>query len=466
MQRYGGIQSLFVTALFAVTLSGCSGVTQTVADPPAAAVAPKLAAERPRDLAFHTELKKELSTLNLLIEASSDDIARSLNQSLRKELYRGATGTRGLSANIVRNGPVTVSAADNFIYFTLPVSMTMGYSVFETRAIPLKLKFKASARITPDWQLATDIYYVGLSDLLAEEIGVGPISIKPRSIVEGVTQPVQQAVSGLISNKINEMFPLKGQVAKVWHSARKPVLVDKRYGAWLLLNPREIMLSPLYAGNNRVKLAVGINTFAELVVGPEPVTSPPVPLPGLKQVSKFDRSFRIALNTDLYYGDILKIALPQLLNREFESDGKTVVIRGLDLYGNGDRLVVKVETGGSLEGVFYLTGKPRFDPGTNIFSMDEVDFDMHSQSLLLQSADWFLHGTIRSRIQEKLTVDLTQRVREAREMAGKAIAQVQLADHVLLKGSIKSLQFSDLLVQKEKISIKVYTDGESAVMFR
>jgi len=465
MQRIS-IISLFATTIFALALAGCSGVNQAVAAAPAAATAPKLTADRPVDVAFQTELKKELSTLNLLIEASSDDIARSLNQSLRKELYKGSTGTRGLSADIVRNGPVTVSAADNFIYFTLPVSMTLGYSMFETRAIPLKLKFKASARVTPDWQLAADIYYVGLSDLLAEQIGVGPISINPRSIVEGVTQPVQQVISGLISKKINETFPLKGQVAKVWHAAQKPVLVEKRYGAWLKLSPREVMLSPLHAADNRVKLAVGINTFAELVVGPQPAALSPVPLPGLKQVSKFDRSFRIALNTDLYYTDILRIATPLLLNKEFESDGKTVVIKGLDLYGNGDRLVVRIETTGSLEGVFYLTGKPHFDPGSNIFSMDEVDFDMQTQSLLLQSADWFLHGTIKSRIQEKLTVDLTQRVTQTREMAGKAIAQVQLVDHVLLKGSIKDLKFSDLLVQKEKVSIQVYSEGESAILFR
>ena len=47
-----------------------------------------------------------------------------------------------------------------------------------------------------------------------------------------------------------------------------------------------------------------------------------------------------------------------------------------------------------------------------------------------------------------------------------AIAQVQLADHVLLKGSIKALNFSDLMVQKDSISIQVYTEGESAILFQ
>jgi hypothetical protein len=60
-------------------------------------------------------------------------------------------------------------------------------------------------------------------------------------------------------------------------------------------------------------------------------------------------------------------------------------------------------------------------------------------------------------------MDLTQRLEQARDMAGKAIAQVRLADHVLLRGNIKSLQFSDVLVQKDKISIQLYTEGESAI---
>jgi Domain of unknown function (DUF4403) len=443
-----------VLASLALALSACSGVKQS------------LTAERPRDEAFHTVQKKEMSSLNVSIEASSDDLGKALNQTIRKELYKGSTKTRGLTADILRNGPIVVSAADNYLYFTLPITISLSYGMFETSAIPLKLKFRAIARITPDWKVNTEIYYLGLSELLAEETGIGPLSLKPRSIVEGITQPVQQVLSDLISTKINEMFPLKTQIAKVWNAAQKPVLLDRNYNAWLKLTPREVMLSPLYAQNNRVRLSVGINSFAELVVGPEPAPQTLIPLPNLKLVNSFDRNFRIALHADLFYRDILTIASPLLLNKKFDADGKTIVIKALELYGNGDKFVVKVETKGSLDGVFYLTGKPRFDPRTNIFSVEDLDFDMQTESLLLQSADWFLHGTIKSRIQEKLTLDLTQRLEQSREMARKAIAQVQLADHVLLKGNIKTLKFSDVLLQKDRISIQVYTEGESAIYFQ
>lgn len=445
--------SLAVLSISALTLCSCAGVKP-------------LTAERPAEEAFRTALKRETSTLNIPVEASTSELARVLNQTIRKNLYKGSTKTMGLAADVTRNGLIVVSAADNYLYVTLPIAMTLSNSMFETQAIPLKLKFKVKAGITPDWRLHTEIYYLGLSDLLAEEVGIGPLSIKPRSIVEGIIQPVERLLSGLIVQKVNDMFPLKTQVAKVWNTAQKPVLLDKNYNAWLKLTPREVMMYPLYAQNDRVRFSVGISTFAELVVGPEPASPPPLPLPNLKLVNTFDKTFRIALNADLYYKDLLAIASPLLLNKKFDSDGKSIVIKGLDLYGNGDRLVVKLETQGSLDGVFYLNAKPVFDPQTNIFSVEDVDFDMQTKSLLLQSADWFLHGTIRGIIRDKLNMNLTQQLEQTRQMADKALARVPLVEHVFLKGNIKGLKFNDVIVQKDKISIQVYTEGESAILFQ
>ncbi len=430
-----------------------------------AGVAP-LTAKRPGDEAFRTSLKKELSTLNVPIEATTDDLSRVLNQTVKKNLYKGATKTSGVSAEVNRNGSIILTATGNYLYISMPITMTLSYSMFSAPTIPLSLKFKVKADITPDWRLRTEIYYQGLSDLLSEEVGIGPMKFKPRSIVEGITQPVQKILSDLIAQKINEQFPLKAQVAKVWNTAQKPILLDKNYNAWLKLTPREIMMYPMYAQNNRVRMSVGISTLAELVVGPEPASPSPQPLPNLKLVSAFDKSFRIALNADLPYKDILAIASPLLINKKFDSDGKSIVIKDFELYGNGDKLVVKLQTQGSVEGIFYLTAKPVFNPQTDVFSVDDVDFDMQSKDLLLQTADWFLHSSIRGIIQEKLNSNLTGQLEKSRQTAEKALARVQLVDHVFLKGDIKSLKFSDMIVQKDKISIQVYTEGEAGILFQ
>jgi hypothetical protein len=179
-----------------------------------------------------------------------------------------------------------------------------------------------------------------------------------------------------------------------------------------------------------------------------------------------DKTFRVALNTDVFYQDLLAIALPLLLNKELGTDGKSVILKDLNIYGNGDRLVIKVEATGSLDGLFYLNCRPAFNPQTNQFSVEDVDFDMQSKSILLNTAAWFLHGTIRERIQEKLNMDLTQRLAQVRELAGKALARYKLADNVFLTGNVKAIKLSDVMVQKDKISIQVNAEGETTILLQ
>jgi len=438
--------------LLAINLSSCAGTRS-------------LSAARPKDEAFRTALKMQPSIIYIPIEVSTDELSKVMNQTIRKELYKGSTNTRGLNANVLRNGPIVVNAADNFLFVTLPIAITLSYGIWEMPAIPMKLKFKAKATITPDWRLHSEIYYLGLSDLLAEEVRVGSLSLKPRSIIEGITAPVQRVISDLIAQKINDLIPLKTQVAKAWNTIQKPILLDKNYNAWLKLAPLEVMLYPLYAQNNILKLSVGISTFAEVAVGTEPSAQTLLPLPNLKQVSTFDKTFRIAINADLSYKDLRGIATTLLLNKQFDSDGKSIVIKDLDLYANGDKIVIKLQTEGSLEGVFYLTAKPVFNPQTDIFSVEDVDFDMQTQNLLLQSADWLLHSAIRSKIQDKLNVNLTEQLERSRQMAVKSLARVQLVEHLFLKGDVIKLKFNDMILQKDKILIQVYSEGESSIFF-
>jgi hypothetical protein len=63
-------------------------------------------------------------------------------------------------------------------------------------------------------------------------------------------------------------------------------------------------------------------------------------------------------------------------------------------------------------------------------------------------------------------MNLTQRLEQSRQMAGKALGRVPLMEHVFLKGDINNLKFNDVIVQQDKISIQVYTEGELGIDFQ
>lgn len=447
---------LLVTASFCLTLVSCAGVKPGFN---------RLTAAAPKEEAFRPGLKQELSTVNIGVEITAGELGDALNRVLPRELYRSGANSSGPAVVATRNGAVGVSIADNFLYLTVPVAISMSYAMFETPPVATRLKFRVSARVTPDWRLDTEVYYTGLTDNVPQEVRIGPLSVKPRATVEGISAPLQRTLSDMVAKKLNEKFPLKAQVAKAWSEAQKPVRLDKNYNAWLVMAPRDVLLYPLSARDNWIKVAVGLVSYADLVVGPEPPARPAVALPRLTLASGSDRRFRVAVNTDVFYKDLLAIAAPLLLNKELGEGGRSVVLKDLDIYGNGDHLLVKVETAGSVEGTFYLTCRPLFNPQTNVVSVQDLDFDMDSRSLLLNSADWFLHDTFRRKIQEKLNLDLTRRLAQARELAGKSIARVKLADNVFLTGTVQELRLNDLLVKRDRISLGVYLEGETGIVF-
>lgn len=460
---YGGTMYHFIRLIMlcgllvgGVCITECAGETAVQ----------QIAATQPPVGDAGTALKKELSSVSVAFEASEQELRDALNRLVPTALYQGGTGIRGLTARILRNGSIQAQAADNFIYLTVPVVAHFGYGMFETRPVATSLRFRMTATVRSDWRLEPVIQYTGLSDALVEEIGIGPLSIKPRGIMEELTLPVQRLLSALVARKLQERFPLHDRAGKVWRSAQRPILLDKQFSAWLLLDPREVFFYPLYAQRGQVRLGVGLRSYAELVVGPEPAVHSAMPLPKLTTVAGQDRSFRVALQADIFYRDLLAIITPLLLDKEFTNEGRRIVVKGIDLQGNGDRLVIRIDTAGSLEGVLYLTCRPAFDTQNNRLTVDEVDFDLQTQSLLLKTAEWFLHGTIRGMIQEKLNMELDKRIQQVREMAAKALARVQLADSLYLVGSVRQLRLQGVQVQQEKLSIQVYTEGESAVVLR
>lgn len=94
------ISLLKVAALFIILTSCAAG------NAPLTKGANTLNAERPKDEACRTELKREVSTLNVGVEASAGDLAAMLNRMIPKELYKGSTKTKGLTATCCEPVPL------------------------------------------------------------------------------------------------------------------------------------------------------------------------------------------------------------------------------------------------------------------------------------------------------------------------------------------------------------------------
>lgn len=401
------------------------------------------------------------SSINLSVEASTTDLAAIINQSLPKELYKGQGGL-GTSVTVLRTGPVLVTATDNFIYVTLPVQLTFSYAIYESYPVKAGLRFKAKVNVTPDWRLKTELYYTGLSDNLADTVKLGPLSLKPKSMVENVSQPVQRLLAPIIDSKVNDSIQLRAKIAPLWQNAFTPILVSKEFSAWLKLTPDKIVMSPLLAANNRIQLSIGVITGAEITVGPKPAAAPVKALPPVQQFPVFDKSFHIQVATDIFFADLVTALNPVLLGKTFGED-KKITVKGFNLKAEDGRLVVLLAATGDFDGELTLFAKPVYNAQNNTLSFENVDFDTRNAGWLISTGSWLFSSTIRNTIKTKLDSTVVEQLEKARLKASSSLSSVQIAEHVKLTGAVNSLALGEASILSDRLSVQVIAQGESRV---
>jgi hypothetical protein len=404
------------------------------------------------------------SSINLGVQASTADLATIINQSLPKDLYKGQ-GVLGTSVTVLRTGPVAVTAADNYVYLAVPVQLTFKYALYESSPLRATLRFKAKVDVTPDWRLKTELYYTGLSDNLADTFKIGPVSLKPKSAVDNISQPVQRLLAPIIDRKINDAVQLQAKVAPLWQSAFAPKLVSKEFSAWLKLTPERIVMSPLLAARNQIQLSIGVITGAEITVGPQPVAVPAKALPPVQQLPSFDKAFHVHLPTEIFFADLVTALNPVLVDKTFGED-KKITVKHVNVKGADGRLVVVLDVTGAIDGEITVLAKPVCNPQSNSVTFEDVDFDTRHTGLLVTAGSWLFSSKIQSTIKSKLDTAVVEQLEKAKGKASSALSSVQLSEHVKLSGAVKSLSVGQTAVHNDHLFVHVTAEGDSTVSLK
>lgn len=413
---------------------------------------------------LHAAAAVPQSAINLNVETTAADLAAIISKSLPNELYKGKGGL-GTSVTVLRTGPVAVTAADNFIYVTLPIQLTFSNALYESYPLRAGLRFRVRVSVTPDWRLKTELYYTGLADSLVDTFKLGPITLKPKSLVENISQPVQQLLAPVIDTRINEAVQLRTRITPLWQNAFQPLLINKEFSTWLRLTPEKIVMSPLLAAGNRLLLSIGVITGAEITVGPKPAAVPARPLPPLQQISSFDKSFHIQLAADIFFSDLGTALKPVLLDKSFGEE-KKITIKEFSLKGEEGRLVVVLKTSGDFDGELTLFARPVYNPQQNTLTFTDVDFDTRNAGWLISTGSWLFSSTIRETIRTKLDAAVVEQLEKSRLKASTALSSVQLAEHVKLTGTVKALTLGEAAVLNDRLALQITARGESGVSLK
>ncbi|HEX7904750.1 MAG TPA: DUF4403 family protein [Chitinophagaceae bacterium] len=240
-----------------------------------------------------------------------------------------------------------------------------------------------------------------------------------KQVLNGLKRELDLAKSDLEKNY--GTVDLKSKFQQVWDQLNKAYDL---YGiGWLQINPQRIRINSLFAKNDSLNVNLGLSV--------KPVISFEKPLeqsswiPNLTDVSN-KPGFNIFVDAVLHYDSLSNLLNLQVAGKEFDLNKgpvkKKFIIKDCKLMGaDNEKLIIKVNFGGTNEGILYLVGKPVYDHTRKMLEITNIDFDIQSKDALLKAADWLFNKRIVTEISKYARYDLAAYIDTAKAMVGQQL---------------------------------------------
>jgi hypothetical protein len=154
----------------------------------------------------------------------------------------------------------------------------------------------------------------------------------------------------------------------------------------------------------------------------------------------------------------------ELLDKPIAAKGFSTTIKHVRVFGMPDNaLGIELKVKGDIDGTLYVRGTPSYDSATSTITMHNFDFDINSESTLLNSADWLLHSTALDLISEKLKVSLAPLTAKLPDIIFNAIEKGKTGEKIDLEVSNLVLHPKAIVTTKNNLQLLVHATGRVKV---
>ncbi len=277
---------------------------------------------------------------------------------------------------------------------------------------------------------------------------------------DATTQVKKQVKSQLekLENDIDkqiESIDIKKSLEEVWVELQKPMAIGN-YG-YLYIQPKSIAMSDLKFENQKVNLDLSMNVAPFVSTDPRDLKK--TTLPNLESFKKSE-GFDLAMDIHASYDSLTSFINQSFKGKIFDLNGKKIVVKEMKIDGTQDsKMLFKMTFEGSKKGTVYLTGVPVLDVENQKVSMDQLDFDIETKSLLLKTAKWMFSNRILDEIKKNAVFDLKPMLEDSKKTIGKQLNS-DISKGISMNGKVNDLTVKELFLGSKYLIIRTNFQGD------
>ncbi|MDF2189964.1 DUF4403 family protein [Paraflavitalea sp. CAU 1676] len=248
-----------------------------------------------------------------------------------------------------------------------------------------------------------------------------------------------------------------------WRSGGSRVMPVSKYG-YLNLNPTHLKVSKFNVNRDTLYFAIGFQ-------GSPKFSSDSLRLvtrASLPPISGTDNSGAISTYLDAVYEYKFfnKLLNDSLANKPFEVEGRTFVIKDVNIRGSNDgKIAVDVSFTGNRKGVLHLSGTPVLDTARQYLSMPDIDFALDTKDMLVNIAKGMFRKKIIKELQGKSVLDIAALIQKNKALIEARLNQ-QVTEWMSTTGRLESIKIVGLLPQRDYIQVQAFIKGNIQLIGR
>ena len=282
---------------------------------------------------------------------------------------------------------------------------------FDEEERKVNVSFVANVSILPDYKIGLTIKRLEPQPLNKCEVCFWGQDIT-KQVMNGLKAELDGAKKEI--ERSYSVINLKSYFQQIWGQLQRSYNIYE--SGWLQINPQKLRINNLFALNDSLNIFLGLSAKPVISFEKPKEQNPTSPV-----IGNFSSSpgFEIFSDAVLHYDSLSQILNKELKGKKLDIDKgkvkKSFVVNECKLYGAGnEKMIIRIDFGGSAEGTAYFIGKPVYDRRTHIVEMTDLDFDVRTKDKFLRTAEWLFNKKIVNAVNEYAKFDLSEYIDSAK----------------------------------------------------
>lgn len=327
----------------------------------------------------------------------------------------------GLKMKITRLGAIKVHWKNNVAQYQAPLQVLIERQIISKNVLPvleklalktafsLRLVFETTLDLGIDWQLKPKTRFVSF-EWLSEVKALGGLIDLKKMVERRIFKSMPEVLRNM-DDTIRTRIHIDQVMERVWKKIQRPLLIKRNEPlVWLKINPIQFEMGKITTKDGNLMVQGRLSATTETMLGDTPVYTVLTRLPPLIKHPILPDTAFLYIRTEIPYDQINTVINENLDGKTFSVSGRRIKIKTAKIWGCGANLFLQLKISGGVKGDVYFQGKPVYNPITQSISIENFDFEIHTQEVLLTSADWLLHSTFKAQMLSALSIPLQTQI--------------------------------------------------------